>query len=193
MKKACSVALMTIFAALAYGQRIRTVDGDTAESASVRGEAIRISVMLQDSGRQTYREAALDEVFFDGQRFRLRVSAAREGYLYVLCGNSQGSAVVLFPNNSGADTNHVPENRPVTVPGKSWFQFDEEPGTERVYVLLADNPIAELDSASGGGGEISPDVIERYAQLDTGRNKGIIRTEDGDISVRRVDLRHESR
>lgn len=195
MKKAIVlVCLATVsMAGLAFGQKIRVVDGNPPETAKARGDAFQAAVMLQDSGRQSYREASLDESFFDGQRFRLRVTASQDGYLYVLCENSQKTAVMLYPNESSSSDNTVTRSRRVTIPDRAWFQFDEEPGTEHVYVILAANPIADLDRAAQNGGELPLDLLDEYAQLDNGRTKGIIRTQEGDIAVRHLDLRHESR
>ena len=187
MKKAMSIAAVLGILGLALAQKIGIVEAF--------GKSIQVSIMLQEPGRQSYREVPLDDVFFDGQRFRLKVSAPKDGYLYVICENSQGTVAVLYPTDfePNSATNYARQSRRMTIPEWSWFQFDNEPGTERLYLVLAEDPIAELDRAARRGREIPLDLADRYTRLDDGQNKGIIHRDDGDITVRRIDLRHESR
>jgi Domain of unknown function (DUF4384) len=192
MKNIHRIAALLLVTATAFAQQIKIVDGDSPEDQNTHPPTIQASVMLQDV-RQAYREAFPDDVFFDGQRFRLNVSSARSGYLYILCENSQGSATVLFPNDPDKPANYVRQSRQVTVPGKSWFQFDEEPGIERVYLVLSANPIAPLDRAARRGGEISAELIESFVQPAPAQERGITLADDGVIAVRKIELRHEPR
>jgi hypothetical protein len=195
MKKVLTIAAVLSLSGLAFAQRIRVVEDDPPEAVYARGKSIQATILLREPGRQSSREAQLDDVFFDGQRFRLRVAAPQDGYLYVICENSQGTAVVLYPNDNGPNgpSNRVRESRHLTIPSRNWFQFDNEPGTERLYLVLAEDPIAELDRVARRGGEIPLDLLGRYTRLGDGQTKGIIRADDGDFLVRRIELRHESR
>jgi Domain of unknown function (DUF4384) len=188
-----SLLLTVLLGTSAFGQRIVVVDDAPRKDIYASPALIQATIYLQESP-QTYREASFDDVFFNGQRFRLQVTPTQNGYLYMLCENSQGSAVVLYPNDSSASGNHVRAARPVTVPGRSWFQFDEDPGTERVYVILSRRPIPELERASQRGGDLNPQLLDRYAGTQSSDAKGIVRTADpDDYLVREIDLRHEQR
>jgi hypothetical protein len=160
-----------------------------------RSSPIQASVLLRtaDGG---YRQANVEDTFFDGQRFRLRVNSNLDGYLYALCLNSQGSALVLFPNSQGEPANHLYRNRRVTIPDNAWFQFDREPGTERVYLVMSERPIAELERASQRGGEIDRRLLDKYVRAGGGESgdKGIgLSGDDDSYVVRRIDLLHEPR
>src|SRR5258708_30033693 len=69
MKPYVSFAIALMLASVAFGQRIVVVDNDAPEQNYLRSGAIRATLMLEE-GRQVYREAPLNDVFFDGQRFR---------------------------------------------------------------------------------------------------------------------------
>ncbi len=195
MKKAIGVGVMVLsfVAALVSGQQIRLAGDDSSERAKSNEQAMPTSVLLRAPDGQLYRKADVNDTFFNGQRFRLQISPLQDGYLYVLCQNSQGSGVLLYPNSFGSAANRVHESHPVTIPNKSWFQFDEEPGRERVYLVLAENPIVELDRAARRGGDISMEMLDRYTHLDSTRSLGIIDTDEGNIFAQRIDLQHESR
>src|ERR1017187_10436585 len=87
-------------------QRLIVVDDDSKPSQFGKREAIQTTVLLQTSERKTL-EVPDGSVFFDGQRFRLQISAGQSGYLYVLCENAQGSTTILNPNPLTYVPNHV--------------------------------------------------------------------------------------
>ena len=76
-------------------------------------------------------------------RVRLRVSSPQEGYLYIL--NERPAAVgadasfnVLFPSpNANGGAARLPPGQEIQIPGQSWFQFDEEEGTELIWLVWA--------------------------------------------------------
>ena len=127
--------------------------------------AAKIQVLVPDPSSHKLRPAPSDTIFFDNQRFRLRVNAATGGYLYVLCLNSQGRPAVLFPtaDTTGQDS-QITRQVPLVVPIAGWFEFDSVPGVERIFLLVAPDPIPDLEDAieqSRGG--LTPSVFHRYA------------------------------
>lgn len=194
MKRIQWALILTLLAAPLFGQRIVADpdDPDTAPDRGVRREAIRASILLQSTGRT--READPRDTFFDGQRFRLRVSTDRDGYLYAFCLNSQGSAVMLYPNRYSDPENRM-DSAPRLIPDSGWFQFDQETGTERVYLILAERPLPDLERAAQRGGEVSQRTLDRYMRSATGGDKGIgvARDDAAEYVVRKLNLRHEAR
>lgn len=176
-----------VLAAAAYSQGLIILDDE--EPRPPRNAGIQTAILVETE--DGYRRMSSNETFFDGQRFRLRVTAEAPGYLYTLCLNSQGSALVLFPNNQGDPSNHLSRRSSLTIPDSGWFQFDDEPGIEQVYLIISGRPIAELERASQRGGMIDRRMLDRYTRGgDSSKGIGFSRE---DMLVRRIDLQHESR
>ena len=57
---------------------------------------------------------------------------------------------VLFPsetaNNGSA---RLAENQQIQIPEKSWFEFDEQQGTEKIWLVWAEKDVAELEAVKG--------------------------------------------
>ena len=92
------------------------------------------------------------EILFERDyRIRLNMSSPQPGFLYILNEgpHQQGQLadfVVLFPSptsNNGSAL--ITENQQIQIPEKSWIKFDEEKGTERVWLVFATNAVPELE------------------------------------------------
>jgi serine/threonine protein kinase len=87
------------------------------------------------------------EVLFEkDHRVQLFVTAAKSGYLYLI-NEGPGGFMVLFPstlNNKGSA--HLMQNQEIKIPGVDWFKFDEEQGTEKVWMVFSPKQIPELES-----------------------------------------------
>jgi serine/threonine protein kinase len=85
-------------------------------------------------------------------RVRLNVSSPQPGYLYILNeGPSEAdrasSFVVLFPSTTANDgLSYLAENQRVEIPQQSWFQFDAEEGTEKLWLVFAADAVPELEA-----------------------------------------------
>jgi hypothetical protein len=195
MKHFCILAVCLSVAIGPCAAQISVVGGEPARSEQVwtENDPIQATILLQGGDRRN-REVSADTTFFEGQRFRIRLSSNLSGYLYVLCANSQGSAQLLYPNIGSDATNHIAVGRKTMVPERDWFQFDNEPGVEQIFVVLSPRPIPSLEQASQRGGEISLNVLARYADPVPSENddKGISRENDN-IVIRRINLQHETR
>jgi hypothetical protein len=91
------------------------------------------------------REVDSDTVFQSGDRVRFAFESNVDGHLYVILEGSSGRWTVLFPHpqiNGGR--NAVRRLEQYQVPSNSWFLFDENPGTERVFVFLSTDPVDKL-------------------------------------------------
>lgn len=84
-------------------------------------------------------------------RVRLNVSSAQPGYLYIL---NEGPALegatsflVLFPSTTANDgLSYLAENQRVEIPQQSWFVFDAEQGTEKLWLVFAASAVPELEA-----------------------------------------------
>ena len=86
-------------------------------------------------------EAGPDEVFHAGDRIRLRVETNSNGYLYIIHRGSSGIWKPLFPSaeTAGGD-NRVERGKPYDIPPGYVFTFDEQPGEERLFIVLTRQP-----------------------------------------------------
>lgn len=80
--------------------------------------------------------------FQDGDRIRFHVKSNIDGYAYILLtSGSRGEQSVLFPDESTSDDNRVKRSRDYVLPEVGYLTFDENPGSEKVTLLLSRTPI----------------------------------------------------
>jgi serine/threonine protein kinase len=98
-------------------------------------------------------------------RVRLNVSSSQSGYLYILnegpppadgpgpqpaspAGVADSSSlVVLFPSTTANDgLSYLAANQRVEIPQLTWFAFDAEQGTEKVWLVFSANAVPELEA-----------------------------------------------
>jgi hypothetical protein len=78
--------------------------------------------------------------FQNGDKIRFHVRSNIDGYAYVLLKNgSRGEQSVLFPNSG--DDNKVKRGDDYVIPSDGFLTFDENPGTEKVSLVLSRMPI----------------------------------------------------
>lgn len=133
-----------------YGSQPHLVRVSATTSAQPLG--LRYTLLQQQSGGD-YAEVFPETVFHSGDKVKLSVMANQPGYLYIIEQGSSGSWIPLFPaQNAAPESNHVAAGRVYLVPGASdeSFQFNQQPGKERLFILLSREPIADLDQVIFG-------------------------------------------
>lgn len=132
---------------------------------------------------QPFRSSG-EHIFEAWYQVRLMVSSDQAGYLYVLNEGPPDQAsnlanyVLLFPD---ADTNNwsaaISANRTVQIPQPSakpdddWIQFDEERGTEKIWLVWSERSVPELEAVKHlanpkeAGAISNPDQIVPIAQF----------------------------
>lgn len=158
---------------------------------------ISTRILLQVNGRSAPRQVSEKSTFYDGQRFRLEVKLRRSGYIYVLYQTNRDRAR-LIPASGEFVSSSSESGEYTTFPEQGWFRFDDDPGTEQVVVILASEPLAELDKAGEAGDEIPLEMMHRYSErslVDSsgGEERGLDTTAPSVPSVKRILLRHEPR
>lgn len=84
--------------------------------------------------------------FQTGDRIRFHVTANINGFAYVLLkSGSRGERAVLFPDQRNNEDNKVTKGREYVIPGDGFLTFDENPGQEKLVLLLSRQP---LDAAA---------------------------------------------
>jgi len=121
---------------------------------------ISYSIEAQKPGRSSY-EASAKEVFSSGDKFRLRLESPQSGCLYLI---SEG------PGDDGSEQLWILYPRPAdgaslaagTAVETGWYEFDANPGTERLLIVWAAKPIGAIErtraGSKNGGVKQAPEV-----------------------------------
>ncbi len=129
-----------------------------------------------------------DYVFQRGDCFRIAVQPNTDGYLYLLHKGSTGAGWFLFPDaRIRGGRNDVTAYCEHVVPESGWFEFDENPGSETIHVILASRPLPQLAPLMGTDPIPAPcwravvdDFVVSYRQLLTNRGtKDIVYVQPG--------------
>lgn len=98
-----------------------------------------------------------DDINFEKDyRIRLNVTSAQSGRLYLVNegppakGEQTPTFIVMFPSettNSGSPI--VVGNQQIQIPQQSWFQFDEQQGTEKIWVVWSEKDVSEMEAIKG--------------------------------------------
>ncbi len=87
-----------------------------------------------------------DFIFHSRDHIRLEFESNVPGYLYLLQRGSDTTWNVLFPSAEIHDnSNRLQPGRPLEFPRDADFYFDETPGEERIYAVLALKPQPDLE------------------------------------------------
>ena len=115
------------------------------------------------------------EMIFEADyRIQVNLRSPQPGYLYILNEGPSESAltefVLLFPSSTANNgSSFLAANQVIQIPERSWFQFDNQQGTEKLWLVFAANAIQELD-ALGGANPLTQGLITDAAQNRTIQN-----------------------
>ena len=120
---------------------------------------LKYRILRREPGGEAV-EVDADIMFRSGDRIRFAFEPNIDGFLYVIQRGSTGRWSVLLPHpmiNGGRNT--VTRFDEVTIPREGWFRFDENPGSEELFVYLSRNPIDTFPW--GGGPVVSAQSVDR--------------------------------
>jgi serine/threonine protein kinase len=133
-------------AAPSGGMSVTTTAQERNLSYSLTVQKMRDGVPYQDPF-----ESSGQEIFENGWKFQMNVSSPQTGYLYLLNEGPSASGTttfnVLFPapsTNSGAS--YIQSNQEIKT---GWMLFDENQGTEKLWVVWSANEVPELEAVKG--------------------------------------------
>jgi serine/threonine protein kinase len=93
------------------------------------------------------------EINFEADyRIRVNVRSLQPGYLYVLNegppeASGQPEYVALFPSSTANEGSALlVADQVVQIPEKSWFKFDKQQGTEKLWLVFSNEAVPELDA-----------------------------------------------
>lgn len=105
---------------------------------------LRYTILKKTGDAQV--ETDTDAVFHAGDRIRLAVETNDDGYLYVVSRGSSGTWKVLFPSPEIKDgDNRIQRHVRYEIPSGYTFTFDEQPGEEKLFIVLSRQPEGDLD------------------------------------------------
>jgi serine/threonine protein kinase len=151
-----------------YWRHARSMPAITAPALIVqRSVSYWITVQKYRDGKPFQEPFRLrDDINFEKDyRIRLNVSSSQSGRLYLLnegpVGDDQLPTFnVLFPSETANNGSAVLiENQQIQIPEQSWFQFDEQQGTERIWLVWAEKAVPELEAVKGFGNARDRGVI----------------------------------
>ena len=163
--------------------------------------SLTVQKVLGDQKEGDEYESTGQESYGNHWQYRMNVTAGQSGYLYML---NEGTVNynVLFPTEP--NNNHLAANQ--TMQTVRYF-FDDNPGIERVWIILSAQPLSELDTickdvAKGqqkrtitDPGQIKTirDTIAQYSitepVVDTSKKQSIIKG-TGNVLVSLLELKH---
>jgi hypothetical protein len=114
---------------------------------------LRYSILKKEGSESV--EVDPDTVFHSGDRIQLRVDVNTLGYLYIINRGSSGNWNPLFPSAKIANgDNRVQKGTRYVIPSGYVFTFDEQPGTEKLFIVFSRQPVSDLEeliySLTGG-------------------------------------------
>ena len=102
--------------------------------------------LLKRSDEGRYDEVDTDTVFRSGDKIRVSVESNDHGYLYIVQQGSSKTWNLLFPNEETEHgSNQVQRNHEYELPSGGRFTFDEQPGEERMFIVLTRRPEPDLE------------------------------------------------
>lgn len=140
-------------AARAKEGQVATLEGGaTVQNASTSYQTVNVPLALRysilkrnDNG--DYLEVDPETIFRSGDKIRVSVESNDAAYLYIVQQGSSKTWSVLFPNqDTEGGSNFVAPNRRYVIPNEARFTFDEQPGSERIFVVLSRMPEENLES-----------------------------------------------
>ncbi|MBI2571286.1 MAG: DUF4384 domain-containing protein [Candidatus Schekmanbacteria bacterium] len=86
-----------------------------------------------------FRQVSTQTTFHSGDAVRFGVEPNGKGYLYIVQRGSSGQTTLLYPHKSiDGGRNRVQRGRELVIPGKQWFNFDENAGSEEILFILGE-------------------------------------------------------
>jgi serine/threonine protein kinase len=121
--------------------------------------------------QDSFRLAAENIVFERDYRMRLHISSPQAGYLYIInegpvMNGDMPEYTVIFPvpsQNEGSA--QLSENQSVLVPEKSLIKFDQEKGTEKLWLIFSARSVPEFEAVKGALNHTDRGSITNPAQI----------------------------
>jgi hypothetical protein len=132
----------------------------TTAPAPATGTPLGLKYTILKKSGDDMVEVPHDTVFHAGDHIQLSVQTNGPGYLYIVSRGSSGTWQPLFPSPEVADgNNHVDGWSAVKYPPKMRIGFDEQTGTEQIFIVFSRTPEDDLENmiySLQGGAKAKP-------------------------------------
>ena len=148
-------------AALPGGAKLITVAAGLPTSAPPppTGTPLGLKYSLLKFSGENWQEVPTDSQFHAGDHIRFRVETNGPGYLYIIAQGSSGTWQPMFPSpDVDGGSNRVEGFHSYIMPPKTQFGFDQQVGTEKLFLILTREKEADLEKMiySLQGGKSKP-------------------------------------
>jgi serine/threonine protein kinase len=157
------------------GLRKETPSGPSTTVPTTEKElAYWITVQKYRDGKpyEEPRRLAREILFEKDYRVRVNFTNAQAGHLYILneTPNNKEPLSILFPSpTTNAGASFLSANSEIQVPEQSWFRFDAEKGTEKIWLVWSTAAVPELEAVRRFANAKDKGVITDSALNDSAR------------------------
>lgn len=103
--------------------------------------------LLHSSDGTAFNEVDPDTVFRSGDKLKVTVQSNDPAHLYVISRGSSGNWNVKFPSAEvGGGDNKIAAMQSVEIPPGGRYYFDENPGEEKLFIILSRKAVENLES-----------------------------------------------
>jgi hypothetical protein len=129
----------------------------TSTPAVQRALTYWITVQKYRNGK-TYQDPfrLRDDINFEKDyRIRLNLTSSQNGRLYLLNEGPAGADQtptfnVMFPSTTANQGSALlAQNQEIQIPEQTWFSFDEQQGTEKIWVVWSEKDVPEMEAVKG--------------------------------------------
>jgi hypothetical protein len=148
-------------AQLADGTRIVSASATVGSPSSSAGLPLGLKYSILKKSGDNMNEIPVSSVFHAGDRIQINVQTNQTGYLYIISQGSSGTWKPMFPSSEvESGSNQVNGFKTYIMPPKSRILFDEQPGIEKLFIILSRVPEPDLEKViySLQGGATTPAV-----------------------------------
>ncbi len=111
------------------------------------------------------QEVPTSNTFHSGDRLRLFFESNVDGFLYVLQKGSTGKDKILFPDPKVSPENRIKRGVPYAFPSGKWLVFDNNPGEERLIVVVSKTPLKSLPAIFSSQEDQTGTVLSVISEL----------------------------
>jgi len=127
------------------GLRLVNASAQTAP-APTNGPALGLKYTILKLVNGEMTEVPPSTVFHAGDRIQFAVQSNVPGYLYIVSQGSSGTWKPLFPSPEVGDGNNKVEGwATYSMPPKTRMVFDEQKGTEKIFIVFSREPEPDLE------------------------------------------------
>jgi hypothetical protein len=107
----------------------------TTDDGEVRHPGLQVKVYQETA--QGYTQVSPHKRFRSGQRLKFGVESNANGWLYIVQRGTSGQYRLLYPHPAAGRHQKIQRDREQLIPGRDWFRFDNEVGTEEIHFIFA--------------------------------------------------------